>query len=115
MREKHFLSRRVVVGGLTHKLSIVSLNDGVLTSVEPFSEETQNVVYTPGVLIVVANVSAAAIELQLSLLICGDEDATIENVDKWMNKDRSLFACVGKPVSLYEIDCSKREWRRVIM
>ena len=115
MNVKHFLSRHVAVNGLVHKLSIVSLKDGALTGVKPFSEETQSVIYVPGVLIVVPDAHATAFESKLACFMHGDEQTLIENMRKWMNSSKNIHVGEGEAVSLYEIDCSRGEWHKIIM
>lgn len=116
MGAKHFLSRRVIVDGKVHSLSIVSLADGVLTDIKPFSEEIQSVIYIHGILVVVAEAFSIDIESRLPFLIEGSESATVENLRSCICCGNEVFSeCLKKPVSLYEIDCSRHEWRRIIV
>ncbi len=109
------MSRRVIAGGEVHSLSIVSLADGVLTGVKPFSEEIQSVIYIHGILVVVAETSSVDMESRLPFLIEESEHDTVENLHLCMCGNNDFSECLKKPVSLYEIDCSRQEWRRIIV
>lgn len=96
---KRYLSNYVVTAAGVSRLSIVSVNCGLLESIKPFECETANTEYVPGVLVVSASSEQAFIE---KLRVC------IKNTELETAKQISRLSGLGKVgderIVLYVID-----------
>ena len=103
MMVKHYLSNYVVTAAGVSKLSIVSVDGGILKSVKPFEQEIESTSFVPGVLVVSANMES---------MFVSDLETSIRTSEAETAKCVSFVHGLGKVgygrVALYAIDVTHR-------